>query len=466
MSSPCQTASRELFTELISAGLSTANFLTAISHLDLSALYALYLEHPGVQTDTRLLQPGDLFFALRGPNFDGNAFARQAIDEKGAAYAIIDDPAAATCERCFLVDDVLSTLQGLARHHRRQLDIPVLAITGSNGKTTTKELTVAVLRKRFNAPATEGNLNNHIGVPLTLLRIPRSADMAIVEMGANHQKEIAALCRIAEPTHGLITNCGKAHIEGFGGEEGVRKGKGELFDYLRDTAGVIFRNVDLPYLRDMARGVDKQTTYGTANADYCGQPVMEGQYLHVLLSDSEDGLDGLMLATRLVGGYNFANVMAAVAVGLTFGVPALAIAEAIEQYAPGNSRSQWAERGRTRIILDAYNANPTSMRAAIEAFAAAPGGNKMLWLGAMKEMGEAERTEHESLVGYISRFAWKDVVLVGEEFSTVHAKYRWFSTSAEAAGWVRANPPGDATVLLKGSRGSRMEVMLEAVPQE
>lgn len=443
-----------------------ANSLTANFLLDLSALYALYLEHSGVQTDTRLLKPGDLFFALRGPNFNGNAFARHAIDEKGAAYAIIDEPSAATCDRCFLVDDVLATLQGLARHHRRQLDIPVLAITGSNGKTTTKELTAAVLRERFNAPATEGNLNNHIGVPLTLLRTPRSADMAIVEMGANHQKEIAALCQIAEPTHGLITNCGKAHIEGFGGEEGVRKGKGEMYDYLRDTAGTIFRNTDLPYLRDMARGIERQVTYGTANADYCGQPVMEGQYLHVLLFDPQDGIEGLMLETQLVGGYNFANVMTAVAVGLHFGVPALAIAEAIAGYTPGNSRSQWVERGRTRIILDAYNANPTSMCAAIDAFAATPGDAKMLWLGAMKEMGVAEHAEHAALVKYLSRFAWKSVVLVGLEFKAVHGEHRWFSTSTEAADWVRANPPGDATVLLKGSRGSRMEIMLDALSEE
>jgi UDP-N-acetylmuramoyl-tripeptide--D-alanyl-D-alanine ligase len=432
--------------------------------LDLSALYGLYLEHPSVQTDTRLLQRGDIFFALKGPSFNGNHFARQAIDEKGASYAVVDEPAAVTCDRCFLVDDVLLTLQGLARHHRRQLDIPVLAITGSNGKTTTKELTAAVLRKRFITPATEGNLNNHIGVPLTLLRISRSADMAIVEMGANHQKEIAALCRIAEPTHGLITNCGKAHIEGFGGEEGVRKGKGELFDWLRAHSGIAFRNADLPYLREMARGIEKQVTYGTANADYCGQPVMDGQYLHVLLSDPEDGIEGLMLQTQLVGGYNFANVMSAVAVGLTFGVPALSIAEAIAEYVPGNSRSQWVERGATRIILDAYNANPTSMRAAIENFAGVPGEQKMLWLGAMKEMGEAERAEHEDLVKYIDRFAWKDVVLVGEEFKEVRHSHRWFPTSAEAAEWVRANPPADTTILLKGSRGSKMEVMLEALP--
>jgi len=441
----------------------TPNYLRPV---DLSALYTRYLEHPSVQTDTRLLQPGDIFFALRGPNFNGNTFAREAIDGKGASWAVVDDPAYATCERCFLVDDVLTTLQGLARHHRRQLSIPILAITGSNGKTTTKELVTAVLRKRFRVSATEGNLNNHIGVPLTLLRIGADADLAVVEMGANHQKEIASYCRIAEPTHGLITNCGKAHIEGFGGEEGVRKGKGELYDWIRENGGQIFLNTDLPYLRDMARGIASPITYGSsAHAHYRGTPVMEGAYLSLLLSDPEDGIEGLPLPTRLVGEYNFANAMAAAAVGLHFGVPAPAVAEALQAYKPGNSRSQWTERGATRIVLDAYNANPTSMAAAIKNFAALNAPRKMLWLGGMKEMGDAQDAEHRALVNLVnSTGPWSTVVLVGEEFRGMQEQHYWFADSAAAAEWVQANPPGGATVLIKGSRGSRMERMLDAVP--
>ncbi len=432
--------------------------------MDLSALYAIYLQHPHVCTDTRLLKSGDIFFALKGPNFNGNVYARRAIDA-GAALAVVDEADALICERCFLVDDVLRTLGDLARHHRRQLNIPILAITGSNGKTTTKELVTAVLRKRFATCATEGNLNNHIGVPLTLLRIGREADFAVVEMGANHQKEIAAYCRIAEPTHGLITNCGKAHIEGFGGEEGVRKGKGELYDYLRGSGGKVFRNADLPYLRDMARGIEHQITYGqTTGAHYTGTPVMEGAFLHVLLDDPEDGIEGLALPTQLVGEYNFPNVMAAAAVGLHFGVPAPLLAEALEQYTPDNSRSQLIQRGTRTVILDAYNANPTSMRAAIEAFAAAPGERKVLWIGAMKEMGDAEREEHAALVRLINAFKWADVLLVGAEFGGVESPHRRFSSSDEAAAWLRQNIPEEGTtILVKGSRGSRMERLVEVL---
>jgi len=427
--------------------------------VDTAQLYELYLQHPNVQTDTRKLQPGEMFFALSGTNFNGNEFAAQAL-EKGAAYAIVDDAAYRVNERCILVPDTLAALQQLALHHREQFTIPFLAITGSNGKTTTKELIAAVLQRKYVTYATTGNLNNHIGVPLTLLKIRRDAQMAIVEMGANHLREIAGYCEIALPTHGLITNCGKAHIEGFGGVEGVRKGKGELYDFLRAHNGAIFRNADLEYLEQMASGIEQQVTYGYANADYIGRPLSDGVFLGVALLAR--GME-TSITTKLVGEYNFANVMAAVAVGLHFGVPLEEIKAAIAGYNPDNSRSQWLQKGSNQIILDAYNANPSSMRAAIINFAGTHLPQKMLWIGGMKEMGAEEHNEHQALVDLIGEYEWHDVVLVGREFEAVQGRYKWFANSQEAADWVRQHMPADASILIKGSRGSRMEVMAEAL---
>ena len=428
--------------------------------MDIPALYELYRRQPLIQTDTRKLSQGCIFFALSGANFNGNTFAQEALD-KGAAYVIIDDAAYAVNSRCIVVEDTLETLQQLARHHRRQFDIPFIAITGSNGKTTTKELLAAVLSKRFVTYATEGNLNNHIGVPLTLLKIQDGAEMAIVEMGANHQREIASYCEIAEPTHGIITNCGKAHIEGFGGIEGVRKGKGELYDFLRAHSGTIFRNVDLDYLEGMAHDIAAQVTYGSANAQYIGKPLMNDVFLNVamLTANTETTIE-----THLVGAYNLPNVMAAVAAGLHFGISIDEIKAAIAGYNPDNSRSQWLQKGTNKIILDAYNANPTSMRAAILNFAEATLQNKVLWIGGMKEMGSEEQYEHRELVSLISQFEWADVILVGKEFKGLQKGYRWFETSAAAAEQIKLQPPQNSSILLKGSRGSKMEVLMEAIP--
>jgi UDP-N-acetylmuramoyl-tripeptide--D-alanyl-D-alanine ligase len=422
-------------------------------------LYSIYKEHFIVETDTRKLKPGALFFALKGPSFNGNQFAQQALD-LGAAFVIVDEENALLNERCILVNDSLSTLQQLANYHRRQLNIPVLAITGSNGKTTTKELITAVLGRKFRTSATIGNLNNHIGVPLTLLAIRPDAEFAVVEMGANHRYEIEGYCKIAEPTHGLITNCGKAHIEGFGSEEGVRLAKGELYDFLRTAQGLIFRNDDLEYLKEMSRGIEKQITYGTGNVDFQGKAEMDGMFLNVLLNDQ--GIQQ-KIKTQLVGAYNFPNIMTAVAVGLTFGVPENDVISALESYQPDNSRSQFLRKGSNEIILDAYNANPTSMRAAIESFARSGHPNKQLWLGAMKEMGTESEAEHEALVALADQFPWAEIVLVGDEFSAVREDHPWFSNSKDAAAFIRSNPPEYASILIKGSRGSKMEVMLEAL---
>ncbi|HEY9178701.1 MAG TPA: UDP-N-acetylmuramoyl-tripeptide--D-alanyl-D-alanine ligase, partial [Flavipsychrobacter sp.] len=388
--------------------------------MEIAELYEIYKQHPSVQTDTRKLKRGDMFFALKGPSFNGNTFAQQALDA-GAAYAVVDEIEYATDNGCIYVDDTLATLQALARYHRQQFDIPFIAITGSNGKTTTKELVTTVLRRKYRTYATQGNLNNHIGVPLTLLSIPVDAEMAVIEMGANHQREIASYCTITLPTHGIITNCGKAHIEGFGGVEGVRKGKGELYDFLRGNNGLVFRNTDLDYLYGMATGIDQQVTYGSANAQYIGKPLMDDVFLKVaVLSTGHEAT----IHTNLVGEYNFPNVMVAVAVGLHFGISIDDIKQAIAAYQPDNSRSQWLQAGSNQLILDAYNANPTSMRAAIINFAKADLPGKMLWLGGMKEMGEAEEYEHRELVALIQQYAWEDVILVGKEFNGMAGGYK------------------------------------------
>lgn len=428
--------------------------------MSISELYQLYLLHPYIQTDTRKLVAGDLFFALKGPNFNGNAYAAQAI-EKGAAYAIIDESEYAIDERYILVADVLTTLQELARHHRLQFSIPFIAITGSNGKTTTKELIAAVLKQQFVTYATEGNLNNHIGIPLTILKIGKDADFAIIEMGANHQKEIEGYCKIALPTHGIITNAGKAHIEGFGGVEGVKKGKGELYDFLRTSDGTVFRNTDLDYLEQMAQGIGKQVTYGSAHAQYTGHASNKEVKLQV--TADHDGTQTL-IKTQLVGTYNFPNVMVAVAVGLHFGVTIDHVVEAIEAYNPDNSRSQWIERNKNRIILDAYNANPTSMQAAIQNFAGSGLSHKIIWLGGMKEMGTDELKEHKELIALVDQYEWEQVILVGNEFKVVKNNYTWFENAQEAAVFIASDPPVNKSILVKGSRGSRMELLLHAIP--
>ena len=430
--------------------------------METAQLYNLYLDHPYIQTDTRKLKPDEIFFALSGPNFNGNTFAAQAL-EKGAAYVVVDDPAYTISNKCILVADALTALQQLAKYHRQQFTIPFIGITGSNGKTTTKELIAAVLQRKYNTYATEGNLNNHIGVPLTILKVRKDAGMAIIEMGANHQKEIAGYCAVAMPTHGLITNCGKAHIEGFGGIEGVRKGKGELYDFIRMSQGTIFRNADLDYLEEMANGIINQVTYGEADAGYTGKPLMSGVFLNVALMASHYETT---IETKLVGAYNFPNVMAAVAVGLHFDVPIDEIKSAIANYNPDNSRSQWLQKGSNRIILDAYNANPTSMRAAIINFATADIDNKMLWIGGMKEMGAEEKFEHSELVSLIDTYKWKEVILVGKEFKEANTQYHWFENSADAATFVQQRMPTNSAILIKGSRGSKMEVLLGALSDQ
>ncbi len=428
-------------------------------HITTEALYEIFKQYPSVQTDSRKVADGDIFFALKGPNFNGNAYAEQAL-KQGAAYAVIDDPAYAHIDNTLLTDDVLNALQLLAAHHRNQFDIPFLAITGSNGKTTTKELIFATLHSKFKTQATEGNLNNHIGVPLTLLKLKTDTEMLIIEMGANHQKEIESYCKIAQPNFGLITNCGKAHLEGFGGIEGVRKAKGELYDYLRQYNGAIFRYADFDYLAAMSDGIASQITYGTANAQIIGKAIHEGFFLKVAILTS--GLETI-ITTKLVGDYNLPNVLAAVAVGHHFGMNIDEIKTAIENYTPSNSRSQLIEINTNQIISDAYNANPASMKLALENMAQISSDNKWLMLGAMKEMGADTDFEHQALVNLATQLGFENVLLVGNEFQSIQHHFHWFENSEKAADFVKNNRPQHAVILVKGSRGSKMERILEVL---
>jgi UDP-N-acetylmuramoyl-tripeptide--D-alanyl-D-alanine ligase len=443
--------------------------------MDIAQLYRIFLEYPSIRTDTRLLKKGDLFFALKGPNFNGNQYAAHALD-LGAAYAIVDerglqaasDKRQAVPEgRLILVDDVLSTLQALARHHRKQFDIPFIAITGSNGKTTTKELIHAVLSSAYTVYTTQGNLNHHIGVPLTLLSIKPDAQFAVIEMGANHQGEIAGYCRYTLPTHGLISNVGLAHLEGFGGAEGVKKGKGELFDFLRGTdnggagatSGTAFVMWDYDYLREMSAGIPHIVSYGTKDADYNGVPALGGTFLKVEITH---GADIGAIDTQLVGDYNLPNVLAAVAVGKHFGVSDAKIRAAIAGYTPSNSRSQLIEKDGNHFILDAYNANPSSMEAAIENFARLDTGEKILILGAMAELGAGSLEEHQRIADLIAKYPWYQVVLVGGDFQRITHPFMSFPTAADAGQWLRSAGLHGAYVLIKGSRSMKMETVLDA----
>jgi UDP-N-acetylmuramoyl-tripeptide--D-alanyl-D-alanine ligase len=429
--------------------------------MDIKELYSIYKQNPSVETDSRKIKEGDIFFALKGPSFNGNTFAKQALDE-GATLAIIDEKQFEIPGKTFLVDDVLITLQQLAKHHRQQFTTPVLAITGSNGKTTTKELIHAVLSTVYKTHTTEGNLNNHIGVPLTLLKMKEDAAIAVIEMGANHIGEIASYCKIALPTHGIITNCGKAHLEGFGSEEGVRKAKGELFDHLRSIEhGYAIVMWDYNYLRQMSKGISGIIKYGTTGeAHIIGNVFRSDPFLEVEILQ---GLDQRNITTQLVGDYNLPNVLAAVATGKLFNVPGTRIKEAIGNYSPSNSRSQLLQLGSNKIILDAYNANPSSMKLAIENFSKFP-GDKILILGSMAELGMESEKEHALLIDQIKKSNWKEVVLVGKEFEKTKHPFHQLKDADEAKKWLQQQKFEGSSMLIKGSRSMQMEKVLPSAP--
>ena len=423
----------------------------------ISELYQLFLQYPSVQTDTRKLRPGDIFFALKGPNFNANQFVQQAL-QAGAAYTVVDEYTGPLDNRIIKVPDVLHSLQELAKYHRRQFTIPFIAITGSNGKTTTKELAHEVLSVAYKTYTTEGNLNNHIGIPLTILKIKADAEIAIIEMGANHQKEIAAYCSYAMPTHGLITNCGKAHLEGFGGIEGVYKGKGELFDYLKVNTGTAFVMWDYEYLQTMSNGIPVIKTYGTHDADITGEIILRSDLLEVAITKGA-AID--TIKTQLVGEYNLPNILAAVTLGKFFSVADEKIKAALENYIPANSRSQLIEKEGNTIILDAYNANPSSMKAAIENFTKMEGKDKVLMLGGMMELGKESLAEHQSIIDLIGNYKWKAVVLVGGDYHKLKHSFINFENAVQARNWFQQQEFTHVQLLMKGSRSMQMEKVLE-----
>lgn len=444
--------------------------------MNIQEIYTIFQKHPSVQTDTRKLKEGDIYVALKGPNFNGNQFALRALDA-GAAYAIVDEMplqselSAAELsepgikERLLLVDDALTTLQQLAKHHRQQLDIPFIAITGSNGKTTSKELIYAVLAAHFKTYTTQGNLNNHIGVPLTILSVKPDAQMAVIEMGANHQKEIESYCSYTLPSHGIITNCGKAHLEGFGGVEGVRKGKGELYQFLREHKGTAFVYADYDYLQPMSAGIENIIYYGLTKGLVQGQIEAAEPFLAVRITA---GLDATQIRSQLVGDYNLPNILCAATIGKHFGVPDEKIVKAIEAYAPSNSRSQLMEVGTNQIILDAYNANPSSMKVAIENFAKLKADRKIVLLGGMMELGEDSIAEHQALIEQLVALGFEEVVLVGGDFAFAHTSkaqiqktpYTYLPNSHAAREWLQELNPQNSYILVKGSRSINMENVL------
>ncbi|SDT60810.1 UDP-N-acetylmuramoyl-tripeptide--D-alanyl-D-alanine ligase [Mucilaginibacter mallensis] len=439
-------------------------------------IYQLFIQHPVISTDTRKIVPGSLFFALKGDKFDANTFAEQAI-EQGAAYAIIDNPAYQLNKKYILVDDGLTALQDLARYHRKQLIIPVVGLTGTNGKTTTKELINAVLSQKFNTLATQGNLNNHIGVPLTILSINSTHEMAVIEMGANHQKEIELLCSISQPTHGLITNIGKAHLEGFGGVEGIKKGKGELYDFLsREDGsleqGIAFVNGDDKVLMEMqqARDLKKVVMYGTNNRDntIVGKLTENSPLLSLQWTNNSSG-ESHAIKTQLTGAYNLDNILAAICIGTYFELDADAINKGVEGYQPQNNRSQIKQTATNTLICDYYNANPSSMFVAIENIGKLTADRKVLILGDMFELGDESAAEHEAIIRKALATEVDERIFIGKDFLAQKWKFKgdklknatFHATVENAITALKFHPVKNSTVLIKGSRGMALERLVE-----
>ncbi len=426
--------------------------------MDIDKLYEAFLECGSVCTDTRKITPGCLFFALRGEKFDANTFVRQAL-EGGARYAVIDDPQHEIPGRTFCFPDSLAALQQLASHHRKAVGLPIVALTGSNGKTTTKELIHAVLSRKYKTGATLGNLNNHIGVPLTILSFTSETEIGIVEMGANHQREIAFLCEIATPDFGYITNFGKAHLEGFGGVEGVIKGKSELYDYLDAARATAFVNLDDP-IQDIRTSEIARFTFSAQReadvmiSEVSADPMVALRY------------DGLEVRSNLIGSYNAPNIAAAIAIGTYFKVPAPDVRLAIEQYNPNNNRSQLLSKGSNQIIMDAYNANPSSMAAAIENLRGLDAKHKVAILGDMFELGEESFQEHRAIVETASRDGGTRYIFAGPHFAQhrdVSPASEFFANFDQLSAYLSSHKIEHATLLIKGSRGMALERILDFI---
>ena len=425
--------------------------------MDIQQLHDLFLAHPIVATDSRKITDSCIFFALKGANFNGNLYATEAL-KKGAAFAVIDEADYRSMDGHILVDDVLTTLQQLASYHRHYCNAKVISLTGSNGKTTTKELIYAVLSKKYRTIATKGNLNNHIGVPLTLLSIQDDTEFAIIEMGANHQKEIEFLCQIAQPDFGYITNFGKAHLEGFGGIEGVIKGKSELYDYLLSNHKAIFVNADDPIQSEKLGGYIKKIGFSTNNIKYY-RIDFEGADPFVQIQ-----FEGITVRSQLIGNYNFTNCAAAILMGKYFNVEIADIKTAIESYVPENNRSQILEKNGHKIILDAYNANPTSMKAALENFSIMAADSKIALLGDMFELGDDAPKEHQHIADLASTLKFDSVFLIGKNFYGTRSSNSTFASFDDAKAYFKEHKLSkQSTLLIKGSRGMALERLLEVI---
>jgi UDP-N-acetylmuramoyl-tripeptide--D-alanyl-D-alanine ligase len=428
--------------------------------MTIKEIYRHFNQCTCVCTDTRKIIPDSFFIALRGDSFDANQFAGKAL-EMGCRYAMVDDEKFVINERCILVEDTLKTLQDLAVFHRQQIKIPVIGITGTNGKTTTKELINAVLSKKFRTACTQGNFNNHIGVPLTILSI-KNEELAIVEMGANHPGEIAMLCKISQPAYGLITNIGKAHLEGFRSLEGVIRTKNEIFDWIRSINGKVFVCSDNSLLMDISQGIEK-IMYGVNPVSNCRGEITESNPMLKLKWYAES--DAVALSSNLYGYYNFENVMAAICVGNYFGVGKDQIKEAVENYHPSNNRSQIINTKKNVVIMDAYNANPTSMNASIQNFIQLDADRKFAVIGDMLELGIDSEKEHEKILNLIQNAGFDRVILVGKVFSALNrdAKFQTFMNSEDARDYLKKIKASGYHFLVKGSRGIKLEKILEAL---
>ena len=445
--------------------------------MDIKELYQLYQQHPCITTDSRDCPQGSIFLALKGESFDGNKFALAAL-EKGCAYAIVDDPTVTGDDRLIHVDDCLQTFKDMAREHRRQFDIPVIGITGTNGKTTTKELIAAVLQQKYNVLFTQGNFNNDVGVPKTLFRLTKEHEIAVIEMGASHPGDIKTLAETAEPTCGLITNVGRAHLQGFGSFEGVIKTKCELYDFLRTRQdSLIFINADNDYLMDQigddeeiwlspySTDPDKQYTCISGEiilpSDEDGKtqnPFLKFRWREPLmtLEEEERSTKWHKVQTHLIGAYNIDNLLAAIAVGINFGVDRKKICAALESYVPSNNRSQMTVTESNHLIVDAYNANPSSMTAALENFDLLQANKKMVILGDMRELGEASEEEHQHIVEILKSMNLTEVWLVGDEFAKIQSNFRKFKDVEEVKAAIGAEQPKDRLILIKGSNSMKL----------
>ena len=427
-------------------------------------IYKLFKSSNGITIDSRNIEHNTIFFALKGENFDGNLFAQATLDD-GCSYAIVDNEnIAKQDDRLILVENVLLTLQKLATYHRQELNIPIIAITGTNGKTTTKEILSVVLSKKFNLQSTKGNFNNHIGVPLTLLSITEKHNFAVVEMGANHKGEIKELCEIARPNYGIITNIGKAHLEGFGSFGGVINTKNELYDYLKNNNGIIFQNGDNEILNTIL-GEYSSIKYGKTDDYFChGEVFANNPFLEIMYvsntASNDDFVEEIYVKTKLIGAYNFENILAAVCVGRYFDISNNNISRAIENYSPTNNRSQYIKTKNNAIILDAYNANPSSMKEAIENFSLLDEANKILILGDMLELGKYSTEEHTKIIEKVKTLSFEKVYFVGKEFSSI-LQENTYKNMNELYSFLKENPLRHKNILVKGSRGIKLEGIVE-----